>query len=397
MAIFEYQALTSGNRLMKGSVEAASASMAQQMLEEMHLTVESLELAAAPMASTKIGRGELLLFNQQLASITRANIPLDQGLRQIASEIDKPAMRKLVTQLADDLSAGVGVEEAFERRRQFFPPLYGHIVKAGIASGRLGEMLTSLNRHLEMQGQTRRIIFEAITYPLVVLTLAAILLTAIFLTVIPAFVPIYDDMGIHLPGITLLILYLAQNVVPFWLAVGGIVAALAVLVLSLNSTAGGRVFKEAIYFHIPVLGRLYQRSLMSRLSDCLALLVGAGTGMPDAFRLATAATGNQTFMNEGNRLAGLLERGENLTDAGALCHQIPPLFFYSMQAGSQRNELQDNLYNLCEMYTQQARSNQARLQGLLLPLMIIFVGGILAVSITAMFLPMVALMQAISG
>lgn len=397
MPVFQYQALTAGGRLMKGTIEAGSAEQARQMLAEMRLQDATLELAALPTPRSRVGRAELLLFNQQLASITRAGVSLERGLREIAADIEKPSMRALVTDLAADLQSGMSVEQAFERRQGLFPPLYGHIVKAGVQSGRLAEMLTSLNRHLEMEGQTRRILLEAITYPLVVLTLASILLTAIFIVVIPPFRWIFTDFDSNLPYLTKVFLDIADHVIPFWATVGLIVAGVVVLFRVLALSPGGRRSKEAFYFRLPVLGRLIHRSLMSRMSDAMALLVGAGCGLPTAARLAFSATGSQTFVTEGERLAENLERGLNIVEAGAFCPNVPPLFFYSMQAGYQRNELQDNLYSLCDMYTQQAHTHQSRLQGLLLPLLIVAVGGVVGMAVMAMFLPMVGLLQAMQG
>jgi len=136
---------------------------------------------------------------------------------------------------------------------------------------------------------------------------------------------------------------------------------------------------------------------MARLSDSMAVLVGAGIDLPTAGRLAFATTGSETFRAEGERLACELERGQNIVEAGVFCSRVPPLFFYSMQAGYQRNELTDNLYSLCDMYTQQVRLHQSRLQGLLLPIMIVLVGGVLALTIVSMFLPMVAMLHALQG
>ena len=391
MARFQYQGLTDGGRLLRGDIEAASAEQAHQILVKMNVEVQSLQEAPAPLPRARIGRAELILFNQQLASIAKAGVPLDRGLREVAADMQKPALRRLAIQLADDLHAGASVEEAFARCQGSLPPLYGHIIKAGLQSGRLGEMLVSLNRHLEVQGQTRRILIEAITYPAVVLAIAAVLLTAVFTLVVPSFLPIFRDMGSQLPSLTLFFLGLGQHVVWFWVGVGILVGAVVATWAVLSASPGGRRAKESIRFHVPVLGRVYHRGLLSRLTDTLAMMVGAGCDLPTATRLAFASTGSQTFLEEGERMAQSLERGEDLATAGVYCRHVPSLLFYSMQIGMQRNELQDNLYSLSEMYGQQARTQQSRLQGMLLPLMIIFVGGVVATAIAAMFMPFVSL------
>ena len=396
MAVFEYQALTPSGRLMKGTVEAPDPSRASEVLAEMKLTVQSVAQAPSTPRRSPIGRNEFLLFNQQLASITKAGIPLEQGLRQVAADVQTRRVRRLVSALADDLQAGMGVEEAFRRREGSFPPLYGQIVKAGICTGRLSEMLTSLNRHLEIGSQTCRIIFDATAYPLVVLAMAAVLLTAVVRFVIPSFEPIFADMGEHLPSLTRWLMVAADHVFFFWLVVAAAVGALMLTVMLLRTHPQGRRFKESVYLRVPVLGRVYHRSLMARLTDAMAMLIEAGLDMPACLRLAAGATGSETLKQQCEQVAQRIEQGSNFVEAGQGCAVVPQLFFYSVQLGYQRNELTDNLRSLSEMYTQQARTNQTRLQAMLLPVMLIVVGGIIGTTITAMFLPMVSFISNLS-
>jgi type II secretory pathway component PulF len=228
MATFEYNALTSAGRLMKGTIEAGSRDEAGELLTQMQLTVSSVEKAKAGKPKTAVGRNEFMLFNQQLASLTKAGIPLERGLRELASDVSSKSMRKLIDNIASELEAGESIEKAFEKRQRVFPPLYGRILKAGVETGRLSEMLTSLNRHLEMANQTRRIIFEATGYPAVVLALGSIIVTAIFLTIIPQFGPILSDISDYrsLPALTRLFLNMAKNVIPFWIIAGMSIAAI---------------------------------------------------------------------------------------------------------------------------------------------------------------------------
>ena len=399
MATFEYNALTSAGRLMKGTIEAGTNQEAGELLKQMQLVVNSVEKAKLKKPKTAIGRNEFVLFNQQLASITKAGIPLERGLRELAGDISSRSMRRLVDAIADELEAGVSIEKAFEKRQKHFPPLYGRILKAGVETGRLSEMLTSLNRHLEMATQTRRIIFEAMCYPAVILVLAAIILTGVFLFIIPTFGSVLEEMvsGAMLPGITRLFLSMAQNVVPFWVAVGFVIAAIVALFVMLSASAAGRRFKESLLLRIPVIGRVYHSSMLSRMAEGLAIMVAAGSDMPVSLRLSSGATGSDKLILESEALAAQIEQGANILEAGQLCRVIPRLFLYSIQLGTQRNELQDNLYSLGQMYAEQARCGQARLQAVLLPVMLIGVGCFLAMTILAMFLPMIGIITNLSA
>ena len=398
MATFEYNALTSAGRLMKGTIEAGTNQEADELLTQMQLVVNSVEKAKAEKPKTAIGRNEFVLFNQQLASITKAGIPLERGLRELAGDISSRSMRRLVNAIADELEAGVSIEQAFEKRQKHFPPLYGRILKAGVETGRLSEMLTSLNRHLEMATQTRRIIFEAMTYPAVILVLASMILTGVFLFIIPQFGSVLEEIhGGRLPGLTRLFLSMSQNVVPFWTMIGLMIAVIIVLFVMLSASASGRRFKESILLSTPVIGRVYHSSMLSRMAEGLAIMVAAGSDMPVSLRLSSGATGSEKLILESEALAAQIEQGANILEAGQLCRVIPRLFLYSIQLGTQRNELQDNLYSLGQMYAEQARCGQARLQAVLLPVMLIGVGCFLAITILAMFLPMISIITSLSA
>jgi type IV pilus assembly protein PilC len=395
MATFEYSAMTASDRLMKGIIEAGSMQEATELLEQMRLKVNSLEKAMPERPKTLIARTEFLLFNQQLASLTKAGIPLEKGLRELSKDVASRPMRKLIDSIAIDLEAGMSIERAFEKRKEHFPPLYGRILKAGVETGRLSEMLTSLNRHIEITNQTRRIVFEATAYPTVVLGFGCVIMTFVLVFLIPKFRGILEEMlgeG-QLPLATQFVLALSQHILYFWLVVGCLVVAAFGINVVLRSSPAGRRIRETIMLHIPAFGALYHSTMLSKMAEAMAMMVAAGCDMPTCFRLGPDATGSEILTKEGDMIAGQIEKGVGILDAGQFCRVMPRFFLYSIQLGSQRNELQDNLRSLGDMYAQQVRSAQTRLQGLLLPVMIIFVGFFIMMCILAMFLPMLKIIS----
>ena len=133
------------------------------------------------------------------------------------------------------------------------------------------------------------------------------------------------------------------------------------------------------------------------MSEAMAIMIAAGCDMPESIRLSTGATGSEILISEGEAIARQIEQGTNIMEAGQFCRMIPQLFLYSIQLGTQRNELQDNLYSLGQMYTEQAGHGQSRLQAVLLPVMIIFVGGFLMLAILSMFAPMISIITSLSS
>lgn len=389
MATFKYEALTETDRLMTGTIEAGTPDEASQLLQSMRLRVNSVEKARPEKSKTAIGRNEFLLFNQQLASITKTGIPMERALRELSNDITSRKMRRLINQIADDLESGTNIVDAFEKHSKSFPHLYGRILKAGIETGRLSEMLTSLNRNLEVAGQTRRIIFEAIAYPIVVLAIACIIITGVLLFVVPTFeVVLYEMAGGALNPMTTLFFTISHNVVSVWLMFAAVIGGIVLLFLWLSSFSAGRRFKESIYLKLPVFGSLYHSSTLAKMSESMAMLVAAGTDMPAVLRLGGSASGSEKLMLESEILAGQVESGSSMIEAGQFCRMIPRLFMYSIQLAQQRDELQDSLHGLSRMYCEQVRCWQMRLQGVMLPIMLIFTGGFLFLCVTSMFLPM---------
>ncbi len=188
-----------------------------------------------------------------------------------------------------------------------------------------------------------------------------------------------------------------KNVVPFWTGVGLIVAAILALFAILSTYPAGRRFKESLFLKVPVVGRVYHSSVLSRMAEAMAMMVAAGCDMPASLRLSSGATGSEKVILESEALAGQIEQGTNILEAGQFCRMIPRLFLYSIQLGTQRNELQDNLYSLGQMYAEQARCGQARLQAVLLPIMLIMVGSIILLIVLAMFLPMIQIITSLSA
>ena len=397
MATFEYEALTDSGRRMKGTLDAASPDEAIRLLDGMALSVQSIEQAAPARPRTRIGRNEFLLFNQQLASLAKAGIPLESGLRHLAKEVASRRLRGAIDGVAADLEAGKPLEEAFERHARHFPPLYARLIGAGVRTGRLGELLTSLSRHLETARMTRRIVVEAVAYPVVLLLLAGVILTFLFLVVMPRMAEFLAGFDTTLPPLTLSLMWVSEHFVSLLLLTGGAFVGVVVAWALLGTWPKGRYIRERFVRGVPVVGRVQRLAALARLADTMGLMVGSGCTLPEALRQGSAAAGSEVLRQACEGVADRVERGEPLADAARDCRAVPTMFFYSMQIGAERNELADNLYQLSDMYASQARAHQGRLQAFLLPILIIGVGTIIGFYLSALFMPLTKLIRSVIG
>jgi type II secretory pathway component PulF len=161
MPWFEYQALTPGEAVLSGRIEAASVDAARTALAEARLTVRDLR-AADPILPRggRLSADDLAFFNEQLAAMADAGIALDDGLAQLARDVESPKLRGWLDALADDLRGGQTLEQAIAQREDRLPLLYSQVIRAGVRSGQLPATLLNLNQHLRLAGRTRRLIWK---------------------------------------------------------------------------------------------------------------------------------------------------------------------------------------------------------------------------------------------
>jgi type II secretory pathway component PulF len=386
--MFTYDAVTDSGRLLRGEMEAVSVDEAVHTLQSMGLVVHTIEAAPPPAPKSALGRSEFRLFNEQLAAIARAGVPLERSLRELAGELTSGRMKKATDEIADDLAKGTPIEEAFARHGDRFPPRYGSIVAAGVRSGRLADMLASLQRHEELVGRTRRAVVGALAYPTIVVVLAAVLFSVILWTLAPGlrqlndFTGGGDRRGAVLRG---MLYAVADNLPAIWLTVGALVLAALATAAILRRSAGGRRLLERLTLALPALGRVWRGTKLANLCSSLATMLSARHALPSALRISAATTGSQRLRDESEAVATGVEQGNNVTDSGRSCRLIPQLMLYSIDVGCHRGSVDDTLRNLADMYADQARTHQARVEALLAPAMILLAGAFVLLLVLAFF------------
>lgn len=398
MAWFEYEGTCPNGTAIAGRIEAAGDDEARAMLREvMRVTLNELREVKEPPPPRPISTDEFLFLNEQIASMASAGVPLDEGLLQLARDVRRGSFRETIEEIAADLKRGVPIEEAVRRHEGRMPLLYSRVIRAGVQTGRLPALLLGLNQHLRIMSQTRRLLWETLSYPVIVIGMGLAILAFFMICIVPQFKSVFADFGVSLPAVTLALVYIS-DVFPEVLAGMGLsVFGLVLLWSALRTTPGGRRFRESVLMWIPVLGRVYRTSLISRFIHSTATCVEAGVPLPEAIRLSGDATGSGLVRADVEGIAQAAERGESVFAATQLSRIIPPIFGYAVQVALGREQLPAMLKELSRTYEDRAVHAQAAARAVLFPLMVILVGGLLLAGVLAVFLPLVTLVNAVSG
>ncbi len=398
MPWFDYNVLTPGGTVMTGRLEAVAHDAALAQLQAMSLQVRELtEAQAPPRTVTRISADDLAFFNEQLASMAQAGMALDDGLAQLARDIESPALRKWIEALVADLRRGVPLEQAVADHEQGLPLLYSRVIRAGVQTGDLPATLMNLNQHLHFTATTRRLLWETLSYPLVVIVMALGIVTLFFGFLMPQFKEVFAEFDSELPALTQGLLLISDHVGAVGLVLLALIAAGVGFGFASRYFAGGRALREHVLDLIPVVGRVHRASLLARFCRSVATAVGSGLGLAESLRLGAGATGSPSLIRDAEHMAGQVERGHSALSAAETTPHIPALFGYCVQVSGMRGALPAALAKLAHAYESRARHVQTMLRILLMPITILLLGAIVGLGIAGMFLPLLSLIQSMTG
>jgi type IV pilus assembly protein PilC len=392
---FAYEAQTADGLRMSGTVDAQEVGEATRRLMELGLRVVEIapsERIAKPRA---LRASDFAAFNQQLAHLARAGLPLEHGLRLIAGDLRRGRLSRTVELVATELERGTPLAEAFEKHRSHFPSLYGRLVAAGVSAGNLPGVLFNLSRHLELVQRLREVLWRALAYPIAVLIGLTLVLMLIATFILPQFEDIYADFKLELHPITQLLLKLG-HIVPK-LAIAGIAFAIGVAMLWFILRQGGRqgMLNDFVARYVPLIGPVMRRSLAARWCDLLRVSVASGMDLPEGMMLASEATGSPALIREGRRFVTQLEAGQPLE--GSRRGMLPASIPATIQFAAGHHDLPTTLDALGEMSQRQAELRIAAIPAFILPIAVLLIGCAVAFVILGLFMPMITLIQGMTS
>ena len=397
MAHFAYQAQLPNGSAISGVLEADDFDSAMQQLSQMKLEAVELSETKPPRPRQPIGGDDFIFFNEQLASLASAGVCLDEGLRQLARDIESPRLRRAINAIADDVQRGAPLDQAIANHEGQLPVLYSRVVRAGVESGQLPATLLNLSQHLRLLTETKRIIVEALAYPAAAFAFAILIVSAVMIIVVPMFEEIFRDFGTTLPGATQLLIGISR-VFPTLAAISlAVVAACVMFWFAARASPGGRRIRERIAMSVPLIGAVVRASLISRFARSLALTVSSGVPLPESLRLAAGATGSLTLDRDADLLASQVEQGQPLGAESDKTRLIPRMFGFVAEIAIGRNSLPESMFQLAKAYDLKVAHSQSMLRGWLVPLAVVFVGVTIGFCIVSLLLPLVSLIDSVSG
>lgn len=417
---FAYAAQTFDGRPMSGTVDAPHLDAAMLQLQSIGLRVTQMEPVNKPAPSKKpLGTDDFLAFNDQLAHMAAAGMPIEQGLRLMAADLKHGRLADTIRAIAMELENGVALPDAVAKYQQQFPPLYARLIEAGSRTGDLSAMLLSLGKHEETVQRLRASLWRAVAYPLMVTIALAIVLLLMSWIIFPMFETTFSGFGfgrtrlpalwysrtrqspepeiLPMPPITRALFYFSY-VVPWFVGILLVLIAIWPLIWSAMRRAGadGR-FTDAVLFRLPLFGKALRLSLLARWCDALRLGVVAGLDLPAATRLAGDTVRSPALRRDSEQLVAAMERGQSLEAVGESTTILPKIVPPMIELASRSSDLPAALQTLATLYQQQADVRVRTIPMVLTPILMTIVALFIGFVLAGLLMPMLKLVQWLSG
>jgi type IV pilus assembly protein PilC len=412
---FPYRAKAPNGQEISGTINAAGATDARAKLESLGLTDVQVQSEAAPTSTTvsrsSVLRGEdFLVFNQQLAQLTGAGLPVEQGLRLVAREMNRSSMQQTLNLVAEELEKGKTLPQAVAAHRNKFPPLYSELIDAGIRAGNLSGILLNLGNHLTLIRRLQAMLWQTLSYPVIVIVGFFAVLYFILVQLVPRWEPIlggvsgqefwvraggtFHQTEFEIPGITRALFVVSNFVSSIPIVIILAIAALIIFIAwgFLHFAGRDGRLAERIILPLPLIGVVLRRNLVSRWCHAVALAVDAGMDLPGAIKLADDATASPKLQSDGAALISALSAGQPLS-AAEHPKVIPGTVIAAIEASADRPDLPLTLRALSQMYQQQAELRVNSIQAILTPIVLLLVGLCIGGLMFAMFQPLLTILN----
>jgi type IV pilus assembly protein PilC len=378
---------------------AESEARLRHELEEKGLFVLSLQprggVAGIPFRvvprRSKISTAEFLIFNQELATLLKAGMPLVQSMDLLRRRVQSPAFRTVLDDVHEKVRAGAALSDAFAAHGALFPSVYTASLLAGERSGSLDTVLRRFVEYTKIVATVKRKTISALIYPVILITLAVGLVLIIVLSVVPAFSDFYASFGADLPLVTRVIVGVSNAIrTNFVLILVALVAAIAGFVVWIRQP-GQQARFDRLILRVPVLGEVAGKFGTSQMARTLATLLGGGLPLVNAVEIAAKSIGNQHLAAELQVVGVKVREGQSFAAALESRRVFPDVAVKMAEVGESTGALQDMLNTVADFYDEEIATKMERFVTLVEPVLLVMMGIVIAGLLLALYIPLVNL------
>lgn len=337
---------------------------------------------------------EVAEMTRQLAVLLRAGIPIVDALTAIIAQVESPKLKEIMTGVRQAVNEGASLGNALSEHPKVFSDLYVNMVHAGESSGTLDLVFERLAAFTESQVKLKTKVTGAMVYPIIMMTVAFLIITLLMIFVIPKMTAIFDEMGMDLPFLTRALKGTSELFVDYWYLGFGAIFFSIWGFRRWKRSEKGRAAWDRLKLKMPIFGKLFRMISIARFSRTLGTLLNSGVPLLNAMNIVRSVVDNAVMEGVVDRAREAIREGESIALPLERSKQFPPMVTHMIAIGEKTGELEQMLDNVSNSYEMQVDSKVSTLTTVLEPLMIVVMGVVVALIVFAILTPMLKMNEA---
>jgi len=400
MPSFEWRGRARTGQSRQGVLVAENRAAAEAMLRRDQILVQNLrekrEVRLMPRLPQKVGAKRLSIFTRQFSVMLDAGLPLVQCLEILGEQEENRTFRGIIQQTRTDVEQGSSLAEAMRRHPKAFDDLFVNMVAAGEAGGILDIILQRLASYIEKVVKLKSQVKGALIYPASVITIAIGVVWVILRFVIPTFAQLFAGLGSEMPLITRVVVGTSDFLASYsiWLVLA--IIGLYIFLVRWHKTPRGRRVIDGFLLRIPVVGMLLRKIAVSRFCRTLSTLTSSGVPILDGLEITAKTSGNAIIEDAILAVRKSVEEGKSISEPLAETKVFPPMVVQMINVGEQTGALDQMLSKIADFYEDEVDVAVNGLLKLIEPLLIAFLGVVIGIIVTSMYLPLYGVITQIS-
>ena len=416
MPTFQYEAMDHTGREVKDTIDASTQEEAQQLIRQKGFFVTRISERAKGAAKKgkaaakkggrkkkksftigKISTKQLCTFTRQLSTLQDAGLPILRSLRILEGQCKPGVLKNALGEVVEDIESGQTLSEAFAKHPKAFDRLYCNMIKAGEAGGALEAILQRLADFKEKDQSLKRRIKSAMVYPVVVIFVAVVIVGFILYFIIPKFESIFTDFNVPLPKMTLFLIEASHFLIQKFYIILLMPVFVWIFIKLLYRSKTGAYIGDRVLLMIPVMGQIVEKSCVARTMRTLGTLVQSGVPILESLNIVKETAGNVVFERAFARIYDSIREGETIAQPLREARIVDDIVVNMIDVGEETGDLDSMLNKISDNYDEEVEALVESLVSLLEPIMIVVLGGIIGFIVIALFLPLITLIEKLSG
>lgn len=415
MPVFIYTARRKDGRIQKGVLEESSKDAAYTALMSKGLLLTSLvesksraEALAAHRGSfvayqrkrqlhSNITAQDMVMFSRQLGTMVEAGVTLLRAMNILITQVESRKLLRVLEKIKKDVEGGKTLRQAMERYPKIFSNFWLNLVETGEASGHLSRSLNQVASFLEDSGKVRTKVISAMIYPSILITVSVGAIFIYVTRIVPVFAGILTSFGIKLPTLTEYVILASKVLTSYTAPVFIAVVAFFLAIAGIRRIPAGKLLLDRILLKIPLIGELVEMMACERFASSLSTLLESGVSILHALDIVGKTMDNRVYRLATEQIRDEVEEGKSLAIPLERSGVFPLMLVQMVTVGEEVGELGKMLERVAQFYKERIDVIISRLTSMIEPIILVIMGGTIAVLVIAMFMPMFKLTQIGSG